>query len=205
MSFLERMWAYITLGAMGFVWEEASPLIGGVAAFDRNLRLLPVVFAVALGTWIVGLLLYALGRWQGDQLRKRWPRLRPLVIRSVAIVRRHPWRSAFAVRFAYGLRIPLPIACGAGRVPMLVFLVGSGVSCVAWSTAFTVTGWWLGRTAESLIGQVHRFEPAIGAGLVLLMIVGYVVFRRRQVVEKTVKVLDRDRKRGARLAPTEQP
>lgn len=205
MTFLERMWAYITLGAMGFVWEEASPLIGGVAAFDRHLSLLPVVLAVALGTWAVGLLLYALGRWQGPRLRKRWPRLRPLVVRSVAIVRRHPWRASFAVRFAYGLRVPLPVACGVARVPLWLYLIGTGVSCVVWSLAFTVTGWWLGRTTETLIGQVRRFEPIIGAAFVVLMIVGYVVFRRRQVVEKTVKVLDRERKPGARTAPAEQP
>lgn len=205
MTFLERMWAYVTLGAMGFVWEEASPLIGGLAAFDRHLRLLPVVLAVALGTWSVGLVLYALGRWQGHRLRKRWPRLRPLVLRSIAIVRRHPWRASLAVRFAYGLRIPLPIACGAARVPILVFLIGTAVSCVVWSTAFTVTGWWLGRTTETLLGQVRRFEPFIGVAFVALMIVGYVVFRRRQVVEKTVKVLDRERKTGARSAPAEQP
>jgi membrane protein DedA with SNARE-associated domain len=190
MTFLERMWAYITLGAMGIVWEEASPLIGGLAAHDRNLRLLSVILAVALGTWLAGLLLYLLGRWRGRWLRKRWPRFRKLILRSVALVRRHPWRASLAVRFAYGLRLPLPIACGVGRIPILVYALGSALSCIAWSLAFSVLGWALGRTTETLIGHVRRWEPFIGVALVLSMVVGFVVLRRRHVADRTAQVLD---------------
>src|SRR3954469_11252766 len=107
MFFLHRLAAYITLGAMGIVWEEASPLIGGLAAHDRHLHLSRVIIAVALGTWISTFLLYLLGRWRAPWLRKRWPRFRGLIIRSVALVRRHPWRASAAVRFAWGLRLPL--------------------------------------------------------------------------------------------------
>ena len=192
MSFLERMWAYITLGAMGLVWEEASPLIGGLAAFDRDLHLGSVVMAVALGTWLAGLGLYFLGRWRGRWIRKRWPKLRSVILRSVAIVRRHPWRASLAARFAYGLRIPILVACGVGRVPLRVYLLGTAVSCIVWSLAFTLLGWALGRTTETVIGQVKRFEPIIGTFFVLLMVVGFVLLRRRHVAERTARVLDRE-------------
>jgi len=193
MTFLQRLWAYITLGAMGFVVEEASPLFGGVQAYDRNLHIVPVIFAVALGTWTVGAGLYALGRWQGRRLRKRWPKLRPLVLRSAAIVRRHPWRSSLLVRFAFGLRIPLPIACGVARVPLWLYLTASAISCLVWSAAFTLTGWWLAQAAEGLIGEVRRYVPLFGTALVALMIAGTWWMKRRHVVEKTVRVLDRER------------
>src|SRR3982751_2196241 len=98
MSFLERMWAYITLGAMGIVWEEASPLIGGLAAHDRNLHLSSVIIAVALGTWLSGLALYFIGRARGRWVRKRWPRARKVILQSVALVRRHPMRASLAIR-----------------------------------------------------------------------------------------------------------
>jgi len=194
MTFLERLGAYVTLGAMGFIWEEASPLIGGVAAFDRHLAIVPVILAVALGTWIVGAALYALGRWQGIGIRRRWPKLRPVVLQAAAIVRRHPWRASLFARFAYGLRVPLPIACGAARVPMWLFLSGSAISCVVWSAVFTGLGWWLGQTAEQVIGTLRRWVPLIGTLLVALMIVGYAFSRRRQVAEKTKRVLDRERR-----------
>lgn len=190
MSFLERMWAYITLGAMGSFWGEASPLIGGLAAFDRNLGLLSAIGAIALGTWIGGLLFYWAGRSRGRWIRKRWPKLRRVVLRSVALVRRHPWRASLAVRFAYGLRFPLPIACGVARLPLSIYAVGTALSSIVWSSAFTLLGWALGRTTETLIGQVRRYEPLIGAVFVLLMVVGYFVLRRRHVAERTVEALD---------------
>lgn len=192
MTFIERMWAYITLGAMGIVWEEASPLLGGLAAHDRNLRLLSVILAVALGTWLAGMLLYLFGRSRGRWLRKRWPRFRKLILRSVALVRRHPWRASLGVRFAYGLRLPLPIACGVARVPLLVYAVGSGISCIAWSLAFSMLGWGLGRTTETLIGHVRQWEPLIGVAVVSAMIMGFFVVRRRHVADRTAKVLDPD-------------
>lgn len=190
MSFLERMWAYITLGAMGSFWGEASPLIGGLAAFDRNLGLLSAIGAIALGTWIGGLLFYWVGRSRGRWIRKRWPKLRRVVLRSVALVRRHPWRASLAVRFAYGLRFPLPIACGVARLPLSIYAVGTALSSIVWSSAFTLLGWALGRTTETLIGQVRRYEPLIGAVFVLLMVVGYFVLRRRHVAERTAEALD---------------
>lgn len=190
MSFLERMWAYITLGAMGSVWGEASPLIGGLAAFDRNLRLASVMIAVALGTWLGGLLLYWVGRSHGRFIRKRWPRLRPVIIRSIAIVRRHPWRTSLLVRFAYGLRIALPVACGVAHLRLPLYAIGTGLSCIAWSFAFTLLGWALGRTTERFIGHVRQWEPVIGAAVVLLMLIGFIVFRRRHVAARTASVLD---------------
>jgi membrane protein DedA with SNARE-associated domain len=193
MSFLERMWGYITLGATGSFVGEASPLLGGLAAFDRRLHLVSVINAVALGTWLGGFLFYWLGRSQGRRIRKRWPRLRPVIIRSIAIVRRHPWRASLLVRFAYGLRIALPIACGVARLPLAVYAAGTAVSSVVWSAAFTILGWVLGRTTETLIGHVREYESVIGGVVVLAVIVVFLVMRRRHVAERTAHALDPER------------
>src|SRR5712671_4642545 len=94
------------------------------------------------------------------------------------------------VRFAYGLRLPLPLACGVARVPLLVYSIGSAVSSIVWSLAFSVLGWGLGRTTETLIGHVRHWEPFIGAALILSMGLGFLIVRRRHVAEKTAQVLD---------------
>lgn len=190
MSFLERMWAYITLGAMGSLWGEASPLLGGLAAFDRNLQLASVILAVALGTWLGGLGFYWIGWSQGRRIRKRWPRARPVIIRSIAIVRRHPWRASVGSRFAYGLRIALLIACGVAHLRFTTYAIGTAVSCVIWAFVFTMLGWALGRTTETFIGHVRDLEALIGALFVLAALVGFLVLRRRHVAERTARVLD---------------
>ncbi|HJQ18778.1 MAG TPA: VTT domain-containing protein [Gemmatimonadaceae bacterium] len=204
MTFLGRMWAYVTLGAMGIVVEEASPLMGGLAAHDRHLRLSSVILAVALGTWTSGFLLYLLGRWRGRWLRKRWPRFRSLILRSVALVRRHPWRASIAVRWAWGLRLPLPIACGVSRVPILVFSIGSAVSSLTWSLVFSWLGWWLGETILTVFGHVRKFEPLIGLTLVVLMVIGAIIVRRRHVADRAAHVIDPDTAQPA-VAPEAPP
>lgn len=191
MTFFERMWAYITLGATGAFVGEASPLIGGLAAFDRNLNLVNVVIAVAIGTWLGNLAMYWLGRAQERWIRKRWPKLRPYVLRSIKIVRRNPWRVSLLIRFAYGLRIALPIGCGVARLPLYVYAIGSGVSAVAWALVFGILGWALGSTTETFIGHVKDFEAVIAVLLVAMMIVGYLLMRRRHTAEKTADMLDR--------------
>ena len=190
MTLLERLWAYVTLGAMGSLWGEASPLLGGLAAHDRDLRLGAVVVAVAVGTWLGLIGFYAVGRARGRWVRKRWPKTRPLILRSVAIVRRHPWRASLASRFAYGIRIALPVACGIGRVPFTVYAIGTGISTIAWSLVFTVIGWSMGRATQAFLGQVQEIESAIGVVLVLVVLVVYLVLRRRHVERTTMEVLD---------------
>jgi membrane protein DedA with SNARE-associated domain len=191
MSFLERMWAYITLGATGSIVGEASPLIGGLAAFDRNLNLANVIIAVAIGTWLGNLGMYFLGRWRERWLRKRWPKLRPYLLRSIKIVRRNPWRVSLALRFAYGLRIALPFGCGVARLPLYIYAIGTGISAIVWSLVFGILGWALGRTTETFLGHVKDLEGVIGAALLALMIVGYLLMRRRHTAEKTADILDR--------------
>jgi membrane protein DedA with SNARE-associated domain len=186
---LGRLWAYITLGATGIITEEATPLIGGLAAHDGRLHFWSVAMWIAAGTWVADVLLYYLGRWRGHWVRKRWHRVRNFILRALRIVRRHPWRSSLAVRFAYGLRLTLPIACGAARIPILIYLIGSGISSAVWSFLFTLLGWAFGRTALIVLGHVQRYErfliPAIIVGLGLI----FWLMRKRHVEDNVVEVL----------------
>ena len=95
---------------------------------------------------------YGIGRWRGRWVRKRWPKARPLILRSVVIVRRHPWRASLISRFAYGVRIALPIACGIGRIPLSTYAIGTAVSSVLWAGVFTGAGWAMGDTVVDPAG-----------------------------------------------------
>lgn len=189
MAALHRLWAYITLGATGIVTEEATPLIGGLMAHDRYLRLTTVIFAIAVGTWLADLGLYYVGRWQGRWARQRWPRLRDWMVRTFKVVRRHPWRASIAVRWAYGLRLTLPIACGAARVPLPVYLTGSAISAASWAVVFTGIGWAFGETTLIILGHVRRYENFLVALFVVLLGLGFWIVRARHVPDEVVEVL----------------
>jgi membrane protein DedA with SNARE-associated domain len=189
---LNELWPYVALALTGIVTEEATPLIGGLAAHDGRLDLVAVMVWVTLGVWVADLGLYYLGRVgrrRGRWVRQRWPGLRRLVLRALRAVRRHPWRASLAVRFAYGLRLTLPLACGAARVRTSVYAVGSAISSVVWSVLFTLIGWGFGRTTLIVLGHVRRYERFLIPGIIVGVAIAWWVIRKRHVDEEVVEVI----------------
>lgn len=186
---LHSLWAYITLGATGIITEEATPIIGGLAAHDGRLHLSLVGMWIAGGTWVADIGLYYVGRWRGDWARERWPHLRKFMVRAFRLVRRHPWRVSLAVRWAYGLRLTLPIACGAARVPLWLYAIGAAISCLSWAFGFTLLGWGFGRTMLIVVGHVRRYEKWMIAAILIGLAIVFWVMRKRHVEEEVVEVL----------------
>ena len=189
MSLIERIWKYTLLGASSIIFEEANPIFGGIAARHGRAGMLGVVVAVALGTWAASIALYYIGKWRIDWVRARWPEKQKLFDGALRIVERHPWRASLAVRFAYGLRLPVPIACGAARVPLTVYVIASGISCWVWSIAFAYLGLAFGGAAIALLQFTHRLEVRLGALAVVLFVVLMFIIRRRLAAERTARVL----------------
>jgi membrane protein DedA with SNARE-associated domain len=111
------------------------------------------------------------------------------MVRTFKVVRRHPWRASVAVRWAYGLRLTLPIACGAAHLPLPVYLVGSAISCASWAVVFTGIGWAFGETTLIVLGHVRRYENYLVGLFILLLIIGFWIVRARHVPDEVVEVL----------------
>ena len=179
LSHLAEAWAYISLGASGIITEEAAPIVGGFAAHEGHLGFVRVILACAIGVWGAAVALYALGRWRSKWVRQRFRRAGRYVTGLLVFVRRSPWRSTFAVRFAFGVRIFLPIACGAARMRLPIFLVGTAAASLIWSTLFVLVGWLFGETALLVLGHIRRYEDVIAGLLVVGVALVFVVLVRR--------------------------
>lgn len=186
---LERLGKYAVLGATSIVFEEANPILGGIASRHGRAGLIGVVVAVALGTWLASIALYFVGRWRIDWVRARFPDKRRLLIGALTVVRRHPWRASLAIRFAYGLRLPLPIACGAARLPFSLYLIASGISCWVWAVAFGYLGFAAGGAALRVLAFAHRLDVRLALLAVILSVVLFFMMRRRRIAERTAQVL----------------
>ena len=186
---IDRLWWYLSLAATGIITEEATPLIGGLAAHDGHLQLAAAGTAVSVGIWVAGLLLYWIGRWRGGWVRKRFPSTRPMMLRALKVVRRHPWRSSMAVRFAYGLRLVLPLTCGAARVPIVIYLIATAISSVAWAFLFTILGWAFGEGILLVLDHVKRYEWYLVIAILIAVGIGFWYARRRHLEEKSLEVL----------------
>lgn len=189
MTLLERLWKYTALGASSIVFEEANPIFGGLAIRHGRAGTVGVVAAVAIGTWIASVALYAVGRWRIDWVQRRWPDKQRLLDAALEIVRRHPWRASLAVRFAYGLRLPVPIACGAARLPFSLYLIASGISCWVWAGLFTWLGYAFGGVALMMLQITHRADVRLGMVALGLCVALYFITRRRLYAERTAHLL----------------
>lgn len=177
---LEAVWAYVTLGVSVAFTQELGALVGGFAAEQGHLRLTPVLLVSAVAVFVESVLLYALGRWRAAWVRLRLRRSPPVVRRLLTAMRWNPWRSTIISRFAFGARIALPMACGAARVPPWIFATGMAIASVIWAAVFVGLGWVFGQGAVILVGEVRRFEAPLAAVLVAVVVVAFVVLKRRQ-------------------------
>lgn len=189
MSPIQRLWKYVVLGLTSIVFEEANPIFGGIAARHGRLGLTGVIAAVAIGTWIPSIAFYFVGRWRVDWVRARWPDKQRLLDGALEIVRRHPWRASLAIRFAYGLRLPVPIACGAARLPLVLYVLASGISCWLWSALFVLLGWKAGGAALAFLGFTSRYDVRLGFIAIVLIATLFFMRRRRRIAERTAHVL----------------
>jgi len=157
--------------------EEFAPLAGALAAHHGRGDIWLVALACAFGSWMHGLTLYSIGR------RARTLLQRPAFERPLEQLRRHRLKSLLGIRFAYGLRLTLPLACGAADIPAGSFALWTAISSIVWAALFTTTGWFAGELAVSLIRDLRRYEIRAGAILLALGVAFYLWRRRRTRVE----------------------
>jgi membrane protein DedA with SNARE-associated domain len=173
-------WTYTVLGASAIITEELAPIFGGIAVHEQQLRVMPLIIAITLGGWIATALLYAVGRLKWETIRRRFPRTRATGTVALRVVRRNPLTASFFVRFAFGLRIVLPMASGAARVPLYVFLPVSLIGSLAWTVVFTLVGYVAGEAAVQAMGHLGQAGEIIGAVLVTIAVFAFLRWQRRR-------------------------
>jgi len=161
-------WAYLTLALSTVFTQELAALLGGFAADQGHLSLPVVVLVAGSAVFVESVALYAVGWWRAGWVRLKLRRSPPVVKKLLRAMRWSPWRSTFVARFAFGARIALPLACGAARVPVWIFLTGTALASLVWGGVFAGLGWALGEGAVLVVGEVRKYEGVIAAVLVAL-------------------------------------
>lgn len=183
----DSLWTYVTLGLSSIITEELAPIFGGIAVHEGELRGDRVMIAITLGSWFATTLLYWAGRMKWDFLRRRFPKVRAAGTVALRVVKRNPWRASFLVRFAFGARIFLPMACGAARLRFPVYMVASLMGAIAWSVTFTLVGYAAGEAAMQVMGHLGRAGEIVGAVVVTALILGLVSWQRKRNARKLRK------------------
>ena len=180
----DSFWTYVVLGSSSIITEELAPIFGGIAAHEGELQLDRVILAITFGGWVATALLYGIGRLKWEVIRRRWPRTRATGTIALRVVARNPVTASFLVRMAFGLRIVLPLACGAARVPVAIYLTASLLGSAVWSTAFALLGYAAGEAAVQVVGKLGRVGEIVGAIIMTALVFAFVWWRRNRIARK---------------------
>ena len=143
-----------------FFEGETVLVLAGLAAHRGYLPLPAVVGAGFVGTILGDQLYFLIGRWRGE---------------AVLFI--------LGFRVLYGLRTISPFAVGTSNVRFRRFLALDALTAILWSAGIALLGYSVGKGAETLLGEVRRFELWLFAGLAaagILLWLAHHVHRRRK-------------------------
>lgn len=177
----------VALESTGIPFPGETALIAAAvyAGTGRPLSIALVIVAASAGAILGDNLGYAVGRYGGYQLVKRFGHLVRLDERRLASAERyferHGNKTVFLGRFVSILRTWVAFLAGVNRMPWQSFVFWNATGGIVWASLFGVLGYILGRNIPLLAGVLH----IIGVGGVVLAIavvalgLGYVWWRRR--------------------------
>lgn len=179
LSALIAQYGLIAVFAGSLLEGETVLLLAGYAAHRGYLDYSAVVAVAALGALTGDQGWFLLGRHQGRHVLVRRPWLDNNIRRALALIERHPTKILLAMRYAWGLRIALPIAFGMTRIRWQRYLLLNLLSALLWAPVVAGLGYAFGALIERHVAGLHRVEHWGMLAVVTLALVAHLVARRR--------------------------
>ncbi|NNA04966.1 DedA family protein [Pseudomonas lundensis] len=149
---------------------ETILILGGMAAHQHVLKLLPVIGYASLAGMLGDQLLFWAGRYFGERLLPRLHKQQAAIDKVTSLIQHHPTVSIFSVRFLYGMRLVGPMVIGASKVSPLKFACINLVGAVVWATLFASAGYWAGEFLQRVVGDLKPYRLPIVLGVIALVV-----------------------------------
>ncbi|MGI9181485.1 MAG: DedA family protein [Longimicrobiaceae bacterium] len=174
---------------LGTILEGETVLIlAGYSIHRGYLAFLPTLLLAAAGGALGDFFYFSLGRRYGPAATRKFRFLRPLRARATLLLRRWGRPTAFLTRFAYGLRIALPVTMGAARMRPAVFLPFNLLGALTFALVYLTLGYLFGEAMEELLGRVRPYERWIFLGLITTGVLIWAVRQWRLYHESRAEV-----------------
>ena len=164
---------YATMVVAASFQEEFAPLAGALAAHHGHGDIWLVGVACAAGSWLHGVVLFHLGRTGRAMMQRR------AFESTLAFVRANPIRAMLGTRFLYGMRLALPVACGAAGLGFWRYASWTALAALAWAGLFCAIGFIAGETAIRLVSDMRHYELPLGIALLAAGVVFWLWRRTR--------------------------
>ncbi len=168
----------------GVALEGEAVLLAAALLAQRGLFRLPVVIAIAVvANAFADQVYFQLARQRGRVWLDRRFGQHPRYQRLIDLVGRRGFLLLVVSRFAYGLRIAIPAACGALGMRVLAFTFVDLLAGVLWAVPMGLLGYFAGGALEPLLEGVRRYEE----GIALVLVVGVAAWLGLRHVRRAVR------------------
>ncbi len=166
-----QKYGYLALFIGTFLEGETILILAGFAA-HRGYLDFDLVWLIAFFGGVIGDQVYFfIGRFRGQALIARYPKLQRRVNRITPYLEKYQDYVLIGFRFIYGFRTVTPFAIGISRIGARRFFLFNMVSGVIWALIFAAAGYLFGHAAEALFGRVEEYEEYIFAGIIIAGII----------------------------------
>ncbi|MEY1661467.1 DedA family protein [Isoalcanivorax beigongshangi] len=170
-------YGYLALFLGTYFEGETILVLAGFLAYREYLELWMVILVAFIGSYAGDQTWFYLGRWKGNSLLERKPKLKLLADKALRYLNKYPDLWVLSFRFVYGLRTVMPVAIGMSGYPPLRYLVLNGIGAAIWATVLGYTSYIFGAVLEEVLGDIKRYELTI---LGTLVVVGLLVWGIRR-------------------------
>ena len=173
LNYILSTYGYLGILVLTFLEGETVVIIAG--AFAYNGKLDPVLVAVTAftGTFFSDQIMFSLGKYKGQSVLKRFPRINAKVDRASHLIKKYDILLILGFRFVYGVRNVTPIMLGISGVSHLKFFALNLIGAAVWAASFTAAGFYGAKTFETAL---HKFGHAVFYVLVAVAAVGGIVW-----------------------------
>src|ERR1041385_7701624 len=132
MEYYIRTYGYLGIIIWTIIGGEEGVIVSGILASQGYLELPGVILASALGGSLGDQIYFYASRRYGRRLLEKSERAKATYPRAVRLIEKYGAAVVLASRFMAGLRITIPIVCGALRMPALKYSTLSLLSGLLW-------------------------------------------------------------------------
>ena len=162
---------------------ETALIAAAVYASNGHLSITGVILVAAAGAIIGDNVGYWLGREVGRRLIFRYALARRIADRVMPpaerFFERHGGKAVFLARFFGGVRVTGAWMAGITRMPWWRFLFWNAAGGIVWAVGVSLVAFYVGKAAADALAR-YGVYGAIGAGVVLVLVIGALhVWRRR--------------------------
>lgn len=163
-----------------FLEGETIVIIAGVLAAGGQLSFTGVAFSACLGSFLSDQLMFCIGKYKGNAIIERFPRLQRKKERVAQLLRKYDILLILGFRFVYGIRNITPIVLGLSHISHKRFLPLNLAGSLAWAFLFTAAGYYFGQAVDGILRVCGITVLILVAGGVLLVSLFLYIMRRRK-------------------------